>query len=114
MNPAPLVQAPELRHSPRFKPRGKVRITCVTTDRGPNLARGLVDVSHEGLHLQHSEMVAPGTPVVITVQRLNRLRPVQRPGTVRWSVPRPDGGCVAGVALDSCLSTDVLARLTEG
>ena len=114
MKRAPLGRPHELRRKPRYKPQGKVRVTCFTSAPGANLACSLLDVSENGVRLALREHLPVGTEVLVAVQRLNRLQPVHRLGKIRWSTARPQGGCVAGIELTTALATTDLARLTEG
>jgi len=102
------------RGGPRRKPRGRIRVLCHVDPLGPNVARALLDLSQVGLRLLIKKPLALGTPVALTIQRINHMVPIHCTGIVCWSLERENGRCSVGVELHDRLDKESFARLTEG
>ena len=71
---------------------------------GPNLGLSVLDVSETGVRLVVKEALRPGRVVSLALEGASNARPLERRGTVAWSMPLADGSHCVGVSFHTHLA----------
>jgi hypothetical protein len=102
------------RRDRRRSPKGRIKVICQkgTVWLGMNLAVSVLDISETGVRLAVKGPLARGEEVSLTFEGMVMLRPLQRLGTVVWSLPLADGSHVIGIDLQRRLQYSEFLHMT--